>query len=208
VKTIARIPAAIFAVSFLFVGCQLPKGAPHDAPKPAGQQMAAADVRNNCYSLLHQLLDDEKDVGKLRFIKREQLDLRNLVKRIAASSRAAAKRLEEFAKQDPSLVLTNTLLPPGEVATRKAIADTKKKELLGQSGEPFEMSLFLSQAEALSYGSHLAKVAAENDTHPYRKHYLEGLSAELKGLDQQLVSLMLARWRAAPPATAGPVSKP
>jgi hypothetical protein len=208
VNTIARIPAAIFALFFLLAGCQLPKAAPQDAPKPAGQGMPAAEVRNNCYSLLHQLLDDEKDVGKLRFIKREELDLRNLVKRISASSRAAAKRLEEFAKQDPSLVLTNTELPPGEVATRKAIADTKKKELLGQSGEQFEMSLFLSQAEALSYGSHLAKVAAENDAHPYRKHYLEGLSGELKALDQQLVSLMLARWRAAPPATVNPVSKP
>jgi hypothetical protein len=179
-----------------------------DSPTPPRQDAPASDLRNNSYSLLYQLLRDEKDVSKLRFIKREEMDLKALVRKIAASSRAGATRLEQFAKQDPSLVLTNTQLPPGEVATRKAIAATKKKELLGQSGEQFEMSLFLSQAEALSYGSHLAKVAAENDTHPYRKHYLEGLSEELKGLNHQLVSLMLSRWRAATPSTANPVSKP
>jgi hypothetical protein len=208
VKIIPLLPATLFALSFLLAGCQLPKAAPLDPPKSAGQNAPASDLRNNSYSLLYQLLNDEKDVSKLRFIKREEQDLKVLVRRIATSSRAGARRLEEFAKQDPSLVLTNTQLPPGEVATRKAIAATKKKDLLGQSGEQFEMSLFLSQAEALSYGSHLAKVAAESDTHPYRKHYLESLSAELKDLDHQLVSLMLSRWRAAPPSTVSPGSKP
>src|SRR6185436_15509453 len=96
---------------------------------------AAQSTRNNCYSLLHDLLDAQKDVSLLRFIKREHTDVSNLVKKIAANSAAGAKLLEEFARRDPSINLHDMRLPPGETATRDAIASTKKKELLGQTGD-------------------------------------------------------------------------
>ena len=89
-------------------------------------------TRNNCYSLLHQLLDDQKDVSLLRFIKREHSDVKILVKKIAASSGAGSKLLEEFARHDPSINLEDIRLPPGEAATRKAIASAKRKELLAK----------------------------------------------------------------------------
>ena len=40
-------------------------------------------------------------------------------------------------------VLDDTQLPPGEAAAREAIAATRKKELLGQTGEKFELTLLL-----------------------------------------------------------------
>ncbi|MDB6122345.1 MAG: hypothetical protein JWQ71_1338 [Pedosphaera sp.] len=139
-------------------------------------------------------------MSKLRFIKREEDDIKSLVKKIAVRSGAGAKQLETFAKHDKTIVLTDLRLPPGEEATRKAIASTKQKELLGQHGQEFEMSLFLTQAEALSYGAHLAKVAAQNDAVPERAQYLAGLSEELKGLQKQLVDLMLSRAKVMAPA--------
>ena len=154
---------------------------------------AAQATRNNCYSLLHQLLSDEKNVGLLRFIKREQTDVRNLIKKISANSAAGAKLLEEFAKHDPSINLDDLRLPPGEVATREAIGATKQKELLSQSGNEFELSLLLSQAEALSYGWHLAKVAGANEAQPERAQALAGVSQDMENLYHEVFVLLLSR---------------
>ena len=139
-------------------------------------------TRNNCYSLLHQLLDEQKDVSILRFIKREHSDVKNLVKKIATNSATGAKLLEEFAKDDPSIRLDDIRLPPGELATRDAIASTKEKELLSQTGDEFELTLLLTQTEALSYAWHLAKVAGENEPQPDRARALAGLSEDMQNL--------------------------
>ena len=97
------------------------------------------------------------------------------------------------AKQDPSINLNDTRLPPGETATREAIASTKKKELLGQTGGKFELSLLLTQTEALNYAWHLAKVAGENEPQPERARALAGLSEEMRKLYQEVVALLLSK---------------
>jgi hypothetical protein len=143
--------------------------------------------------LLHQLLDEQKDVSILRFIKKEHSDVKDLTKRIAAASGAGSKLLEEFAKHDPSLRLEDIRLPPGEAATRDAIASTEKEKLLTQSGDEFELTLLLSQTEALNYAWHLAKVAAENDSQPDRARGTEGVSEDMKRLYQEAVALLLSK---------------
>ena len=60
----------------------------------------------------------------LRFIKRENSDVKALINKIAANSAAGAKLLEKFARHDPSINLQDIRLPPGEAATREAIAST------------------------------------------------------------------------------------
>ena len=77
-------------------------------------------------------------------------------------------------------VLDDIRLPPGELATRDAIASTKEKELLGQTGDTFELTLLLTQTEALSYASHLAKVAGENEPQPDRARALAGVSDDMR----------------------------
>ena len=111
-------------------------------------------------------------------LKREKDDVKKLVKKIAAASGAGSKLLEEFARHDPSIDLHDIRLPPGDAATREAIASTKKKELLGQTGGEFELSLLLTQIEALSYAWHLAKVAGENELQPERARAQEIPSRE------------------------------
>jgi hypothetical protein len=143
--------------------------------------------------LLHQLLAEQEDVSLLRFIKREHPDVKNLVKKIAANSAAGAKLLEELARHDPSINLDDLRLPPGEAATRKAIASTRKKELLGQAGDEFELTLLLTQTEALSYACHLAKVAGENESQPDRARALAGVSKDMESLYHEAFVMLLSK---------------
>jgi hypothetical protein len=143
--------------------------------------------------LLHQLLAEQKDVSMLRFIKAEHSDVKNLVKRIATTSGTGATLLEKFAKDDPSISLDDIRLPPGELATRDAIGSTKQKELLGQTGDTFELTLLLTQTEALSYASQLAKVAGENEPQPERARALAGLSEDMQNLYHEVFALLLSQ---------------
>jgi dTDP-4-amino-4,6-dideoxygalactose transaminase len=101
--------------------------------------------------------------------------------------------LEEFAKQDPSINLNNILLPAGEVATRDAIASTKKKELLGHTGDEFELALLLSQTEALSYAWHLALIASENEAQPDRARAMVDLSKEMENFYHEVFVMLLSK---------------
>ena len=184
-KIILPLLAAMLSVACVLTGCQSPK-----ARSPSG---TSASTRNNCYSLLHQLLDEQKDVSILRFIKREHSDVKNLIKKIAANSAVGAKLLEEFARHDPSIDLDDIRLPPGEAATREAIASTKQKELLGQTGDEFELSLLLTQTEALSYACHLAKVAGQNETQPEHARALAGMSEDMENLYHEVFVLLFSK---------------
>jgi len=188
-KAIPSLLAVTFAIAGVLTGCHSPSACTPSA------SLAGQSTRDNCYSLLHQLLADEKNVGLLRFIKREESDVKKLVKKIAANSATGAKLLEELARHDPPIDLNDIRLPSGEAATRDAIASTRKKELLRQSGDRLELSLLLTQAEALSYGWHLAKVAGENEPQPERARALAGVSADMESLYQEVFALLLLRTR-------------
>lgn len=172
------------------MACVLTACKPSQAAAPAASE-SALSTRNNCYSLLHQLLDEQKDVSLLHYIKQEHSDVKDLIKKIADASGAGSKLLEAFAKHDPSIHLDEMGLPPGEMATRAAIASTKKMELLGQTGDQLELTLLLTQTEALSYAWHLAKVAGENDSQPDRARALAGLSANMQSLYQNVFAMLL-----------------
>jgi len=64
---------------------------------------------------------------------------------------------------------------------------------LGRSGDEFELSLLLTQTEALSYAWHLAKVASENESQPDRARALTGVSEEMKNLYHEVFTLLLSR---------------
>ena len=190
--------AAMLSVACILTGCQSPRA------RPASGNSAAQATRNNCYSLLHQLLDEQKDVSILRFIKREHTDVKNLVKKIATNSGTGARLLEEFAKDDPSIKLDDIRLPPGELATRDAIASTKEKELLSQTGDEFELTLLLTQTEALSYAWHLAKVTGENESQPDRARALAGVSKDMENLYREVFVLLLSKTKSSATNSSGP----
>ena len=186
-KIIPPLLTVMLLAACVLTGCQSPKAMPPFEGSPAQA------TRNNCYSLLHQLLDEQKDVSILRFIKPEHSDLKKLVKKIATTSGTGATLLEEFAKDDPSISLDDIRLPPGELGTRDAIASTKEKELLSQTGDEFELTLLLTQTEALNYAWHLAKVAGENEPQTERARALAGISEDMKNLYHEVFGLLLSK---------------
>ncbi|HEY1717002.1 MAG TPA: hypothetical protein VGH42_01760 [Verrucomicrobiae bacterium] len=147
-------------------------------------------MRNNSVSLLYDLLGDEKNVSKVLIIKSDREQLHSLIKAISATADDGAKQLEQLAKADATLNLHAIELPPGEKATRDAISKTKEKELLFSSGENFEFTLLLTQADALSYGWHLAKIASDNSPQPEQVREFDSLSAAFQDLYKQVVALM------------------
>jgi hypothetical protein len=177
----------MLVVAWLLTGCQSPGG------RSPSTSVASPPARNNGYSLLHQLLSEQKDVSLLRFIRPEDADVKKLVNKIATTSGTGAKLLEAFARDDPSIHLDDLGLPPAELAARAAIAATKKKELLGQSGATFELTLLLTQTEALSYGWHLAEITGKNEPQPGRARALAGISEDMKNLYQEVFLLLLSK---------------
>ena len=147
-------------------------------------------ARNNSASLLYNLLGDEKNVSKLFIIKKGRKELQELIKSISTTAGDGAKQLEALAKGDPTLNLHATELPPGEAATRKAIAKTNEHELLHTSGPDLEFNLLLTQSKALSYGSHLAGVAEQNSTSPEQVQEFKTLGGTMDNLYKQVIALM------------------
>jgi hypothetical protein len=186
-KIISPLLVVILLAAGVLSGCQSPK-----AMSPR-ESSVTQSTRNNCYSLLHQLLNEQKDVSLLRFIRPERSDVKQLVKKIATTSGTGAKLLEQFAKDDPSINLNDIRLPPGEVATRDAIASAKETELLGQSGGTFELTLLLTQTEALSYAWHLAEVTGKNEPQPERARALAGISEDMQNLYNEVFMLLLSK---------------
>lgn len=154
-------------------------------------------VRNNCCSLLYELLEQEKDVSKLRIIKSQRQEVTRLIKEISATAAAGAKGVESLAKRDSTLSLKSPDLPQGERATREAISRSQTKELLLSSGDDFELKLLLTQVEALNYGSHLAKVAAVNEPRTDSVQVLVRLEEEMRHLRERVIELLKSR-RAGP----------
>jgi hypothetical protein len=123
-------------------------------------------------------------------IKGHRDQLQQLIKNISTTADAASKDLATMARGNPALNLHALELPAGEKATRAAIETTKEHELLFSSGADFEFTLLLTQADALSYGWHLAQIAADNSTDPAEVKAFTAMSASLQDLYKQTVALM------------------
>jgi len=152
------------------------------------------DTNGSGYALLFDLVGEEKNVSKLLIIKRERAELRDLIRGISQRCGQAHKELEGFGGADRTLNLKAHGLPVIESETRAAIAKTKAKQLLTESGKEFELRLLISQHEALTYGAHLAATVAKNETNPQRAQFLRQLSSDLTALEQRVTSMILANY--------------
>ena len=148
----------------------------------------------HAHALLFDLLGDEKNVSKLLIIKRERAELKTLINQISQRTGKAHEELERFARSDRSLNLKDLGLPSAEMLTRKAIAKTRAKELLTESGKDFELHLLLAQNEALAYGGHLAAIAANSDTVTNRHRMLQQLSGDMLQLQRKTVEILLKNY--------------
>jgi hypothetical protein len=179
--------AFLFCAGFLCGCANFQTTASDEAPTTDTEKIA---LRNNAVSLLYDLLGDEKKVKEILIIKRKNAKLDRLIDAISDSSSDAAKRLQQMAKEDPTLNLHALKLPAGEIATRHAIAKTEEHELLLSSGENFEFDLLLTQVDALSYGWHLAGIAAKNSPRPEGALASMEISTAYKDLHAQASAML------------------
>jgi hypothetical protein len=154
---------------------------------PADEKL---ETRNNAASLLYDLLGNEKNVSKILIVKSNSESLGRLIKAISEQSADYQKQLDWLASNDVNLNLHVLELPPGEKAARAAVAKTKEHELLFSSGKEFEFNLLLTQAEALSYGGHLAFIAAKNSSQPEEVHNFTMMSQTMNQLRDQVIVQM------------------
>jgi len=182
--------ACLVISALLICGCKSSNKAP--PAKPAEQKLDPKQLqtRNNAAALLFDLLNDEKNVSKLFILKGGRDELKQLVRNIAKAAGEGADKLKAMAKTDPTLDLELMALPKGEVKTREAIARTSKDELLHMSGPELETNLLLSQANALRYGAHLARVAAENSTRKDQVDEFSVMSGTFENLYKQVVAMI------------------
>jgi hypothetical protein len=145
---------------------------------------------NHGYALLADLCGNEKDVSKLRLLKRERPELNTLLREIAATNRVAYEALQKFAKSDRALNLKELGLAAEEVAARKAISDFKQNAILSSKGKELELQLLLDQNEALTYGSQLARVIAQAESDSQRRAFLEQLAASLARLQERVLRML------------------
>lgn len=149
-------------------------------------------VRNEGYSLLYKLLSQESDVAKILIIKDTDPPVTAIIKEIANTCGQAQKQLDAFSKANHRLNLRMTDLPKVEQQTRDAIASTEAKQLLFSTGKTFQSRLLFTQAEAMNYAAHLAKVLQDQENDPQRKKFLALLSEECTGLHDRVITLLNA----------------
>jgi len=184
---------AVLAVLCGLTACQAPQKPAPPAPSTtsvAPANKAALAVRNNAFALLTDLLNDEKNLSKILLIKFESPEVDRLVTDISKTADEGAHLLKTFSKNDPALMQIKLDLPPGEAATRDAIAKTKKHQLLHTKGKDFEFELLLTQVQALNYGAHLAAVIAANEPQAERAQQLSNLSVQLERLYSEVIALL------------------
>jgi len=160
-------------------------------PSPARPE----DARNEGYSLLYDLARKLKDVNKLLLVKKEQADVKDVIEEIARLMSDAERQLKEFANDDPALNLKIQSLPRAEQKTRASIESARAKQLLLSSGQQFELRLLLSQAEGLTYGTHLARVLLQQEKDIRRKMFLEEFSRQGERLNDTVIHLLSSRMR-------------
>ncbi len=165
-------------------------------PRKSQNNPSASDekrIRNHGYSLLYDLLSEQKSLDKVLIVKMERPDIRDVIEDIARNSGDLAERLQGFASIDTSLDIQNRELPLVEAKTRQSIKSDRTKELLFSTGRKFELRLLLTQTEALSYGSHLAKTLREHEKDQRRRMFLEEAAQKMDSLYSRVFELLMTR---------------
>jgi hypothetical protein len=141
------------------------------------------------YALLFGFVAKEKNLSKLLIVKRESVELGDVVKEISDFAKKAHEHLEVIARRD-AINLEHQHLPPIETATRARIEREKAKQLFGAKGDEFEFSLLLTQNEGLSYASNLARTIAEAEVNPARRGVLLEMATSFEQLQARVLTIL------------------
>jgi hypothetical protein len=161
--------------------------------KPEEHNGGAIHERNEGYGLLYQLMKDEGQVDSLLVIKHADEPLGSLVKKIAATSRAAKDKLDSFKTPESRIVFDEPDLPKLEQESRDLESKRDAKNLLLSGGKDFELNLIFTQAQAIGYGANLCEAIAKHEDDAGRKDFLTGLGQQFAEFRDQLMGMLAVK---------------
>jgi hypothetical protein len=134
--------------------------------------------RNNGYSLLYQICDQEKPVDMILMVKTTPKDVADFIHEVAKAAKENEALLEDLQDHDKAIRFDRGGLPQFELDTRDSIkADKQHMLLFGTTNGAFNRALLVTQIEAGAYGMNLAKVLADAEPNPHRAAVLQKISA-------------------------------
>jgi hypothetical protein len=152
-----------------------------------------AAYRTNGYSLLYKLCDQEKPVDMILIVKTTPKEIADYLHQVSASARQDVAWLDDLQEHDKGLTFDQSGLPPFEEATRASIQDSKEHLLLfGSSGSAFVRALLVTQIEAGTYATNLAKVLANSEPDEKRAAVVRKIGARWEKLRDRAYALLNA----------------
>jgi hypothetical protein len=179
----------IAKILLLLACCLAATGCAATAPPPPGSGGAFRE-RNEGYSLLYKLMKDESDVGQLFILKSASPPVTDLVKEVGNACQGFKKQLDNFAAADREIRFDMTDLPRAEQESRDRIAGGQTRALLFSSGREFEVTLLVTQIQAMDYAASLSKAIEGHEDNADRKKFLTDLSARCATYHDQLVKML------------------
>lgn len=129
------------------------------------------------YYLFHSLADDETNVPMLMIVKHAPKEIAQFSDEMGQVAKKSVAAMDRFRDYDSSLRFDENPLPAIEQDVRNSIKADKQHQLLfGTSDSEFVPTFLISQIEAATYATHLAKVLSEQETDSGRAKTLQNLS--------------------------------
>jgi hypothetical protein len=149
------------------------------APARGSEASAHQDKLNGGYYLLDHVAEDETQLPLIFVVKTAPPELKNYADQISRTAKETVAAIKKMQDGDASLQFDRNPLPAIERDTRDSIKADKQHQLLfGATGSEFVRALLVSQIEASTYASNLAKVLAGQEDDPGRIKTLQHLSAQ------------------------------
>jgi len=156
-------------------------------------------LRDAGYRALKKLLGDEKRLKTFRIVKdvvtigETSRPSATLIDDIATTSSSSLEEMDKLATLEPRIMLDK----PGPTQLGGEILDALRvataKDLITASGEEFEASLIISQAQVLRMISLLLKELSELDPNTTRQAWLEGLADKYEGFYQRAIARLMIK---------------
>jgi hypothetical protein len=184
-RTKSLLGLALVLTGLLVSGCA-------SSSAPAAPPISANHDREllEGYGLLYKLVSDDSQVNGILIIKSAAAPVKSLVDKIAKTCKDAKSQLDDFARSDSLLHYDVRDLPAVEEESRTAEAGKEQGQLIGSSGKTFESRLLVSQVQAMSYASDLAKSLATHESDAGRKEFLNSLSGQCSDLSTEAMDLL------------------
>ena len=164
-----------------------------DTPTPPSHNGGMFRERNEAYSLLSKLMEDDEDVSKIFILKSASEPVKGIIKEIAAACDTAKKQLDSFPQTNNRIEFDVPDLPKLEQKSRDLESRIDAKELLTSSDGEFEVRLIFSQAQAMGYASNLCAALVSVEDDEGHKKFLTDLSKQCGDFRNRLLGMLAVK---------------